>query len=233
MGEGSLAELTVEFAGEEREVDTRLTFGRNGDLELDSNQYMHRLVGEFVSEGGGWWIRNVGSRIHLTLVSDDGVRVDLPPGSVAALVAESGVVRFTAGPAPYELTFRLEGLDLPSAAQASCAGESTTQFAVVLTPREVDFLVTFARPRLLGLDEQMPTYAEVAQIWGVSTKTLDNTVQGLKRRLRDAGVVRDQPLEAMVGILVRHGFVNRADLEWADVERLRRPASTGPRFSST
>jgi hypothetical protein len=229
-----VAKLTVEFAGETREVSDRLSFGRTGDLELDVNRYMHRLIGEFFADGDMWWVRNLGSRIHLTLVSDDGTRVDLPPGSVQGLASSAGVLRFNAGPARYELSYAIDGLQVPARAEIDFAGESTTQFGVILTPREVDFLVTFARPRLLGYDEPMPTYAEVAQLWGVASKTLDNTVQSLKRKLRDAGLARDEPLDVMVGLVVRHGLVTRADLAWADFDGVGpRGAADGPRFTGS
>ncbi len=230
-----MADLIVEFAGEEHVVADRLTFGRTADIEIDVNRYLHRRVGEFFQADGVWALRNVGSHIHLTLVSDDGKRVDLPPNAMQLLASSAGVVRFSAGPANYEVHYRLPHLaPLDEATQTDLLGESTTQFALVFTPREIDFLVTFARPQLRHTDEPMPTYAEVARTWGVSPKTLDNTVQGIKRKLRGAGLARDEQLEALVTMVVRHGLVTIRDLEWAALDTDEpQPSASGPRFTGS
>ena len=110
-------------------------------------------------------------------------------------------------------------------------GHSTTPFEATLTPREVDFLVTFARPLLEGRVEPMPTYAEVAALWFVSTKTLDNTLQTLRRKLRNARLITDEPLDEMVRISVAHSLVNQADLRWAGFDGPLRRAAEGPRFA--
>ncbi len=234
-GSGALVatQLKVGFAGEEWDVSERLTFGRSGDIELDNNLYMHRLIGEFFVEDDVWWLRNLGARIYLTAVAVDGTRLELPPTSMQALASPSGVVRFNAGPTHYELDFAIAGLRSPAVDDRPTVGENTTQAAVLLTPREVDFLVTFGRSRLLGFEAEVPTYAEVATTWGVATKTVDNTMQSLRRKLRSAGLARDESLEVMMGLVVRHGLVTRVDLAWADLGgNAPRPAWQGPRFSA-
>ena len=77
--------LTVDFAGEIHPVAGNLTFGRRADIEIDDNDYLHRVVGEFVHDGAVYWLRNVGSRIVIDLTADDGHRASLPPGSSLAL----------------------------------------------------------------------------------------------------------------------------------------------------
>jgi hypothetical protein len=224
--------LIIDFAGEVRTVEDRLSFGRTADLEIDVNQYMHRTVGEFVRRDGVWRLHNVGSHIHLTVVSNDGKRVELPPKAVQILAASEGVVRFSAGPTRYEIEYRLPDVEVDTDLDPDVSGESTTEFALVFTPREIDFLVAFARPLLMRTDGAMPTYAEVARLWGVSPKTLDNTVQGIKRKLRGAGIARDEPLEMLVSLVVRHGLVTREDLDWARLHSDDpRPAAEGPRFT--
>ncbi|MAT04309.1 MAG: hypothetical protein CL424_04605 [Acidimicrobiaceae bacterium] len=224
--------LVVEFAGAAVEVTEHLTFGRAGELELDSNPHLHRLVGEFVHRDGGWWIRNRGSRLFLSVTGDDGTRVDLAPGGQHLIAVRSGVVRVTAGQARYELTFRT---DVPAADTVDVPDSddlATRPFEAVLTPREVDFLVTFARPTLEGTGGPLPTYVEVADTWGVSPKTLDNTVQSIKRKLRNARLARDEPLETLVRIAISHSLVSASDLEWSQLsDGAPRPASEGPRFA--
>lgn len=222
--------LRVEFAGEVREVDDRLTFGRAGDLEVDSNPYMHRLVGEFVLIDEVWWLCNVGSRQHLTVVDVEGKRAELPPGTREALLAPGGVVRFEAGRSPYELTYERDDPEVAEEPGNHAPGTATLNWKVRLTQREVDFLVTFARPLLLATGEPLPTYAEVARVWGVSPKTLDNTLQGFKRKLREARLAGDEPLEALLVLLIRHDELTLDDLQWADLDGTPRPAGGGPRF---
>lgn len=224
--------LIVEFAGETHPVNDRLTFGRAGELELDSNPHLHRLVGEFVHREGRWWLRNLGSRLFLTVTASDGTRVDLAPGGQHLVTAPSGTVRVSVGQARYELTFRTDDPDRATTTDADIGDGVTTPFDAFLTPREIDFMVTFARPILDGTNRPLPTYVEVADIWGVSPKTLDNTVQSVKRKMRNARLARDEPLETLVRIAISHSLVTASDLEWSGLlDGDARPASQGPRFT--
>jgi hypothetical protein len=108
----------------------------------------------------------------------------------------------------------------------------TVEFDAILTPREVDFLVTFARSLMEGGEHgQVPTYSEVAELWGVAPKTLDNTLQSVKRKMRNAGLATDEPLDVLVRVAVWHSLITPADLEWAAFgDGAPRPAAGGPRF---
>ncbi len=213
-----------------------MTFGRDADLELDSNPFLHRRTGAFVRSGDAWWVHNVGSKLHLTVVAADGTRAELPPGTRHALAGGSGLVRVVAGRATYEINYVLEteAAALPDAELASADdGTLTVQVDLALTPREIDFLVTFARPALLGLAEPMPTYAEVAATWDVSPKTLDNSLQSIKRKFRAAKLVRDQGLDTVVQVAIQHSLITRDDLAWAALDSgAPRPAAAGRRFAS-
>lgn len=228
-----VSELVVEFAGEEIAVDDRLTFGRSGELELDSNPHLHRLVGEFVQRDGQWWLRNLGSRLFLTITAADGTRVELPPGGQHLIAASRGTVRVSVGQARYELAWRADAPDRSVTMQPAVEDGATTPFEMFLTPREVDFLVTFARPTLAGTGGPLPTYVEVAAIWSVSPKTLDNTVQSIKRKMRNARLARDEPLDTLVRIAISHSLVTAADLEWSGLlAGDARPSGDGPRFAT-
>lgn len=227
----AMTELRVSVAGEQWCASDRLTFGRAGDIELDSNPHLHRLAGEFVREGGVWWLRNLGSRLFITLVHPDGTRVDLAPGASHVLVAARGSVRVSAGPARYEMLFEANAVSALADTPVIDDSGATTEFETYLTPREVDFLVTFAQPILDGTNGPMPTYVEVARLWGVSPKTLDNTVQSLKRKMRNARLVRDEPLDTLVRIAVAHSLVTTVDFEWAQLSGGQpRSAASSPRY---
>jgi hypothetical protein len=227
--------LVVEFAGERHEVGDRLTFGRAGEIQLDTNRHLHRLVGEFACRDGVWWLTNLGTRVFVTLVSEDGSRADLAPGASHALTSGRGTVRLAVGTARYQLDYELPvGAERTEAPPPTPGDGRTVEFDAILTPREVDFLVTFARPVMEGEHGQMPTYSEVAEVWGVAPKTLDNTVQAIKRKMRNARLATDEPLEALVRIAVAHSLITTADLEWAAfADGSPRPAAEGPRFHPT
>ena len=96
-------DLTVEFAGEMFPVtaDRPFTVGREGDLAIDDNLFLHRHFLAIENMDGLWWLSNVGSRLAAT-VTDSGGRVQawLAPGARLPLVFETTTVIFSAGPRP-------------------------------------------------------------------------------------------------------------------------------------
>jgi hypothetical protein len=207
--------LTVVFIDEEIEVPEVLTFGRTADLSIDdSNTYMHRVVGSFDKRGDTWWLTNCGSSIRLRLTDSNALRADLPAGSTTALTGDSGVISFEAGPATYELEYRLPGVAAPmssappsdSTDHVDTAAIGTEQFGIALTPRETDFMCEFCRPALLGTGTA-PTYADVAAKYEVSEKTVDNTLQTLRRKLKESGVRGVTTLDALVEHLISTGKI--------------------------
>jgi hypothetical protein len=226
-----MGELIVDFVGERWEVSSSLTFGRQADLQLDTDLHLHRVAGEFLLVDGYWWLVNRGSALFLKLTTAIGTRLDLAPGSRHALPAGPGTVSLRVGELTFEIDYEVPGVEsVEMPAVVDNPGLSTSPFNAVLTPREVDFLVTFARPLLQGRSEPMPTYAEVAESWYVSPKTLDNTLQTLRRKLRNARLIRDEPVEEMVRVAVAHSLVTVADLRWASFDDGPRRAADGPRF---
>ena len=188
-------------------------------------------------DGDAWWIHNVGSKLYLTVVAADGTRAELPPGTWHAIAGGAGLVRVVAGRSTYEINYTLN-TDPPTGVDhehlvVPADGTLTVQVDLALTPREIDFLVTFARPALLGLAEPLPTYADVAAIWDVSPKTLDNSLQSIKRKFRSAKLVRDQGLDSVVQVAIQHSLITRDDLTWADFDAdAPRTAAAGRRFDT-
>jgi hypothetical protein len=179
----------------------------------------------------------VGTKLYLTVVAADGTRAELPPGTRHAIASGAGLVRVVAGRSTYEINYTLS-TSLPSSDHDDLVipvdGTLTVQVDLALTPREIDFLVTFARPALLGLAEPLPTYAEVAAIWEVSPKTLDNSLQSIKRKFRSAKLVRDQALDSVVQVAIQHSLITRDDLTWADLDSdAPRTAAAGRRFDTS
>lgn len=108
------SQLYLEFCGQELilEPSQSLTFGRCGDLVIDDNPYMHRVVGRFHNTGGVWWLKNRSRRqpVELKDVSGPSSVVLAPGRSVSVLYGEF-TCRFSAGPTPYEISGALESYE--------------------------------------------------------------------------------------------------------------------------
>lgn len=218
--------LEIEFVDQVRVVSRSLSFGRSADLCVDEeNRYMHRVCGQFQIENDVAWLHNMGSVTRLSVLSENGTHIELVPGGSTALGGPTGSVNFIAGPSNYEINYRIVGFERRSPSLVT-DDPDTVVFGAELTNRELDFIVAFARQRLAGA-EDMPTYAEVAETWGVSPKTVDNTLQGLRRKLKSSGARDIDSLESLVSHLLAHGKVTRHHLEWAAFDNPEGPRSAG------
>ena len=223
-------DLTVRFVGEVYRPLRELVFGRDAELSLDDNSYLHRQAGRFRRRDSTWWLENLGRRLRLTMVSADGSVIDLQPGGSSPLLGTMGEISLTAGPTRYEIEYELERSQhyWEDTGPVSPAGADTMTFGPMLTPRELDFVVVMAQGRLTGRLGPLPSHGEIADIWGVSHKTVDNTLQRLRTKLRNHNVTFVQSSETMVDYVVTQGLVTLADLEWAGLDR-----HDGPRPAAT
>ncbi len=226
--------LVVQFIEQTFRPDDQLAFGRNAELSLDpDNGYLHRQAGRFRLVGDIWWLENRGSRLRLKMMSSDGSVIDLHAGASSPILGRSGTVSLVAGPTRYEVAYWLEtepsplGLDTTGRIPV---GAETATYGTALTPRELDFVVVLARNRLTGRGGPLPSQADIADIWGVSKKTVDNTLQRLRAKLRNRDVRFLDTTEMLVEYLVAQGYVTIADLEWAALDEPDgpRPASARP-----
>jgi hypothetical protein len=183
--------IRVEFCGEQFVVSQDSTFvvGRDGDLQVDDNPYLHRQFLMLSHSDGMWWVANVGSQLTAT-VSDLGgsVQAWLAPGARLPLVFSQTSVRFTAGPTTYEFEVLLE--DAPFAAltpEPASSGEETIG-PMALTRDQKLLIVALAEPMLLGDGRGMgavPTSSEAAARlnWKITkfNRKLDNVCQKLEK----------------------------------------------------
>lgn len=235
MTEGSTTEpnppeLTICFVGETYRPTAQLTFGRQADLTLDENSYLHRRAGRFRLLTPSWWLDNLGGRLRLTMVSSDGSLLDLQPGASSPLLGDRGEVSVTAGPTRYSIEYHLQHRQTPQEEKSSfrIGGADTMTYGPILTPRELDFVVVMAQGRLTGRLGPVPSHSEIADIWGVSAKTVDNTLQRLRTKLRNQNINYVNSSETLIEYLVTQGLVSPADLEWACLD-----SSDGPRPAAT
>lgn len=147
------AGLTVEYCGETIDVadGAGLTIGREADLEIDENPFLHRVFLVLGQQAGLWFASNVGSQLSATVSDDRGqMEAFLAPGASLPLVFERTVIAFTAGPTSYELmvTNRAASYQPPTYDEATTG--DTTLGPTRLTRDQRLMIVALAEPRLRG-----------------------------------------------------------------------------------
>ncbi|WP_214467956.1 hypothetical protein [Microbacterium flavescens] len=227
-------ELTVEFAGEAFTVgpDAVFTVGREGDLAIDDNLFLHRHFLTIENVQGLWLLSNVGTRLAAT-VTDSGGRVQawLAPGARLPLVFAATAVIFSAGPTTYELTISVAEPAFRETQQLEHDDGLSTIGDVPLTHSQRVMILALAEPVLrregTGMSE-LPTSAQAAERLGWTltrfNRKLDNVCDKLDRigvpGLR--GGVRSYATNRRVR-LVEHAIaarlVTRDDLPLLDLER--------------
>lgn len=188
----TMGPLVVEFLDEEVEIrpGESLTFGRDARLVIDSsNQYLHRVLGSFVSRGDSWVLHNVGRFIPLVLI-DATTRTEIRPGGRMVLLSDRFCVAFSAGPARYELRGiqgELEPIEVPEVSSSD-----TTEVARYrLNHEQRQMVLALGEPLLRGTagwPANMPTNREVSQRLGWSTAKLNRKLDYLCKRMAEAGV---------------------------------------------
>jgi hypothetical protein len=236
-GEKAVVPLRLEFAGEWHDLpaDRPFIIGREGDLEIDDNPYLHRHFLELQHRDGLWWLANVGVRLAATISSAGGaVQSWLSPGARMPLVFERSVIVFTAGPFTYELTLHTEQApyEVSRQVEASMSGE-TTVMPASFTPLQKQLMVALAEPMLLreGVSmNELPSSSAAAKRlgWTMSkfNRKLDNVCDKLDRMgvqgLRGGpGKLATNRRARLVEYAVTSQVVTRADLPLLDDESLR------------
>lgn len=231
------AELKLEFAGEWFTLDAAKPFiiGREGDLTVDDNQYLHRQFLELRNQDGLWWLSNLGSRLSATVSSGGGaVQSWLSPGARLPIVFAECSIVFTAGPTTYEIGVHSDdaAFAMSTEHRRRSSGE-TTVMPVALTQLQKLLIVALAEPMLrrdgVGMSE-LPSSAAAAERlgWSMSrfNRKLDNVcdkldrmgVQGLRGGV---GKLASNRRARLVEYAVSSQLVARADLEMLDDPALR------------
>ncbi len=228
------AGLGIEFCGEWSHPTPGTTFsiGRDADLIVDTNPYLHRRLLELEWSQELWWLANTGRSISVALATADGAyQAMLGPGARVPLVFPELVVMFTAGAYTYEFTLhneaaRFTGRDAGPAGDGVDSG--TTIGAVPLTSSQRLLLIALCEPVLRGGmmgSSQVPSSAAAAERlgWPLTTfnRKLDNVcdkfdregVQGLRG---GAGRLATNRRARLVEHAVLSRLVTAADLSLLD-----------------
>ncbi|KRC55150.1 MULTISPECIES: hypothetical protein [unclassified Nocardioides] len=138
---------TIDFCGERYRLNegALVVMGREGDIVIDDNPYLHRRFLEFSLADDLLWIANVGTAITATIADQHGlVQSWLAPGARVPLVFPQTVIWFTAGPTTYEFdVFNHEPKFVQVADVREIDGQ-TTLGRVSLTPDQTLLLVALA-----------------------------------------------------------------------------------------
>lgn len=183
--------LTVEFCGEHYEVDevAGLSIGREADLVIDDNPFLHRRFLQLYREHGLWWLGNVGQLLSATVTDASGqVQGWLAPGARLPLVFEQVEVMFSAGSTTYDFTIQCEAEFFASASRFMDRSGATTVETVSLTPAQRLCILALAehvlRRGLVGRS-WIPTSPQAAErlCWTRTTfnRKLDNVCDKLDR----------------------------------------------------
>ncbi len=224
--------LTVDFCGERYDADPsrEMVIGREGDVVIDDNPYLHRRFLTVTRAHDMWWLANVGSQVCATVADTAGlVQAWLSPGASLPVVFGQTCVLFTAGPTTYELT--IENADTPFVIASTARADSgeTTIAPVVLTESQRKLIVALAEP-LLRRDgtsiTEIPSSKAAAQRLGWEmtrfNRKLDNVCDKLDRRgikgLRGGpGRLAVNRRARLVEHAVTSRLVTEADLDLLDV----------------
>lgn len=228
--------LSVEYQGQWVSVmpGERIEIGRDADIRLDANPFLHRKLLRIAAKDGLWFVSNIGTRMTLSVVDGSGrVQARLLPGGRLPLVFERTSIHFSAGERQYEVKVHAASpvyMDLP--AGAGIAAESTGRELthIALTPAQRLLLLALCESVLLrgenGLGD-IPTSARAAERlgWTVTAfnRKLDNVcekldrigVEGLRGGARSYATNRRARL---VDYAVRNKLVGEDELYLLDVE---------------
>ena len=146
--------LSLEFCGEWFHIDPGEPFlvGREGPLELDDNQYLHRRFLVISHVDGMWWIENIGARLSATLADAEGVTpAYLQPGARLPLVYADTTLLFTAGRTTYEMRLvNNQPAYVPSAVSETSESGATTIGPIELTNSQLLLVLALSEPVLTG-----------------------------------------------------------------------------------
>ncbi len=195
-----MTDLHIDFIGALTELSPgdQLSFGREAELIIDENPYLHRKLGLVHSRETTWWLTNTGSRIPME-VRDLETRSVLvvASGREVAITFPSSVVQFEAGGSKYELALTLDGADDGPEPwdtvdddddDDSCATISLDQLPLTDDQKRVLLILCEAPLRNPAADIDIPPSRVGAQRLGWTLKAYGRKLDNVCDRLTRTGV---------------------------------------------
>jgi hypothetical protein len=186
----------VLFCGETYELDPGRPFliGREGDLVIDSNPFLHRRFLELHLAERLWWLANVGSQLSVTIADGDAtMHAWLAPGAEIPLVFPKASVWFSAGPTTYELEVLLSDAPfgvVPMPVQTDVSATTTIR-PVDLSPEQRRLVLALCEPSLKRTDNgtsEIPSSAEAAARLGWTLTKFNRKLDTVCEKLAGQGV---------------------------------------------
>lgn len=186
--------LRIEFVGEWFDVDPAAEFsiGRDADLSIDDNPYLHRRFLAVRHEFGLWWLLNVGHLLSATISDGTGaVQAWLAPGAKLPIVFPILHVLFSAGATTYDFTIHSEGDLYDTSAQQPATGTTTTIAPVTFTRTQRQLILALAEDVLTQAVPgrgSIPSSADAARRLGWSMTTFNRKLDNVCDKLDRLGV---------------------------------------------
>lgn len=186
-------QLHVEYCGEWATISPpeMLTIGREADLSVDDNPYLHRSFLELKWDRY-WWLSNVGNRLAATISDDEGaMSAWLAPGATMPLICRTTEVRFTAGPTSYLLSLLVDDPAVSMTPGSGAAGGNTTRHPATLTLNQMLTILALAEPSLSnprGTSVLVPSSQEAATRLGWAITKFNRQLDAVCQKLARTGV---------------------------------------------
>ncbi len=186
--------LTIDYCGELYTVEEGAEFGigREADLTIDDNPYLHRRFLTVSSDFGMWWLSNVGTLLTATVTDASGtMQAWLAPGAKLPIVFQTMHVMFSAGATTYDFTISSAEDYFNTSMSVDGAGGSTTVLPVTLTTSQRQLIVALAEGVLTQSVPgrgTIPTSAEAAARLGWSMTTFNRKLDNVCDKLDKLGV---------------------------------------------
>ncbi|GAB4078293.1 FHA domain-containing protein [Nostocoides australiense] len=187
-------QLVVDFAGEIYAIAPGevFTIGRDGDLAIDDNPYLHRhfLSIEFID--GLWWVRNIGSRLGAHLTDTSGLmRSTLAPGARIPLVFPESLLTFAAGSTAYQVDITTAAHGYEPQPHRMPTGGETTIAPSAWTESQLLAILALAEPLLRRVGTgaaEVPTAVAAARRLGWTQTRFNRKLDNVCDKLIAAGV---------------------------------------------
>lgn len=186
--------IRVEFCGEWFTLDgsTPFSIGRESDLTIDDNPYLHRTFLSLSHEFGLWWLSNVGNLLSATVSDGTGtVQAWLAPGAKLPIVFETMHVMFSAGSTTYDFTIHAGADFFNTSVSAIESGGTTTMLPVALTTSQRLLVVALAEHVLAQAVPgrgTIPSSNEAATRLGWTMTTFNRKLDNVCDKLAKLGV---------------------------------------------
>lgn len=217
--------LVVDFCGELTSFHPSATWtvGREADITIDDNPFLHRVFLVFAQQSGIWFVSNVGTQLSATVADADAhVEAFLSPGASLPLVFETTVISFTAGPTSYQLTVGNPSATYSAPIVSTFPVSATTVGPTSLTRDQRLLIVALAEPRLRGdgrASVVVPSSAAAAKRLGWTSTKFTRKLDNVCEKLSKLGV------RGLLGDSATHASNRRARLvEYSVATRLVTPS---------